>query len=83
VVRGLALPGVRETVEGARLWLVGADLQRRLRNYAGARVWADRALAACPPATDADSQQVRSRAMTMVALLASLQRLEEPGASAR
>ena len=80
VVRGLDLPGVSETIEGARLWLVGADLQRRLKNYKTARAWAGRALDACPQSPDTEAQQVRSRAMTMMALLASLQRLEDTGA---
>lgn len=75
VERGLASSGVQRSLAKARLYLVGADLQRRMRNYSRARNWADRALALAPPSVDPDAQQVRSRAMTMVALLASLARL--------
>jgi len=81
VERGLAMPGVTQMIEGARLSLVGADLQRRLRNYAQARAWAGRALAMCQQPSDAEAQQVRSRAMYMVALLSSLERLQDSGGS--
>ena len=81
VERGLAIPGVAQMVEGARLSLVGADLQRRLRKYGQARVWAGRALAMCQQSSDAEAQQVCSRAMYMVALLSSLERLQDSGGS--
>ncbi|MBN1247801.1 MAG: DUF2791 family P-loop domain-containing protein [Anaerolineae bacterium] len=79
VVRGLACPEAAGTVWAARLYLVGAGLQRRLHDYAQAGAWATEALSlAGPPSSgDPDMQQLRSRAMTMLALLASLARLEQ------
>ena len=76
VERGLALPDIGQTLEGARLYLIGADLYRRQRAYAQARVWATRAVALATGFRSQEGQQVRSRATYMVALLASLQRLK-------
>ncbi len=76
VERGLALPGVQETLAGARLQLMGADLYRRQTDYATARAWADRAVALAAQFEGQAAHQIRSRAMYMVALLASLQRLK-------
>ena len=76
VERGLALSGVGRMLEGARLYLIGADLYRRQREYEKARVWATRAVALAARFRTQEGQQVRSRATYMVALLASLQRLK-------
>jgi tetratricopeptide (TPR) repeat protein len=79
VERGLALPGVASMLEGARLYLIGADLYRRQRAYDQARAWANRAVALAARFQDQRARRVRSRAMYMVALLASLQRLKGRG----
>jgi predicted ATPase len=76
VERGLALSDVGRMLEGARLYLIGADLYRRQREYEKARVWATRAMALAARFRNQEGQQVRSRATYMVALLASLQRLK-------
>ncbi|MGC9394982.1 MAG: BREX system ATP-binding domain-containing protein [Anaerolineae bacterium] len=76
VERGLARPGVEQTLGGARLYLIGADLFRRRQDYEKARLWATRAIALATRFPDQEGQHVRSRATYMVALLASLQRLK-------
>lgn len=76
VERGLAMPDVDRALEGARLYLMGADLYRRQKNYDKARLWANRAIALAAHFRGQEALQVRSRAMYMVALLASLQRLK-------
>ncbi len=75
VERGLSLPEVESTLSGARLYLIGAGLYRRRQDYETARTWANRAVALAARFPDQEGQQVRARAMYMVALLASLQRL--------
>lgn len=84
VKRGLARPGI-DAAQGsgkctaAQLYLVGADLLRRLRDYGQARVWAGRALALSAPTEGQDLaglQHIRYRTMYMLALLASLERLQ-------
>jgi len=77
VERGLALFGVGRMLEGARLYLIGADLYRRQREYDKARLWATRAVALATRFRTQAGQQVRSRATYMVALLASLQRFKQ------
>ena len=72
----MALSGVGRMLEGARLYLIGADLYRRQREYEKARIWATRAVALAARFRTHEGQQVRSRATYMVALLASLQRLK-------
>ena len=79
VERGLRLAGIGEMLEGARLYLMGADLFRRQRGYDKARAWASRAIALSARFSGQDAQQVRSRAMYMIALLASLKRLTGQG----
>ncbi len=74
--RGLARPGAEQTLGGARLYLIGADLYRRRQDYEKARVWATHAITLATRFSDQEGQQVRSRATYMVALLASLQRLK-------
>lgn len=76
VQHGLKLPGIQEMLAGARLYLRGADLYRRQTDYETARAWADRAIALASNFESQEAQQVRSRTMYMVALLASLQRLK-------
>lgn len=75
VEQGLNLPEVETTLEGARLYLMGASLLRRQKSYARAREWAEKSAALANDLTGEGAQQVHSRAMYMVALLASLQRL--------
>jgi tetratricopeptide (TPR) repeat protein len=75
VERGLNLPGVERTLGGARLYLIGADLFRRKNEYQQARAWAQRSVALSARFPGQESQYVRSRAMYMLALLASLQRM--------
>jgi predicted ATPase len=77
VQHGLDLPDVMATLACARLYLVGADLHRRLRDYDQARSWANRAVAISSTSSEPDARQVRSRATYMVALLASLARRRE------
>lgn len=83
VERGLARPETSGTAWAARLLLVGADLHRRLRAYTRARRWVRQALALTGTAVseDPDLQQLRIRAMTMQALLASLARFDADPAS--
>jgi class 3 adenylate cyclase len=75
IERGLNLPEVGATLEGARLYLMGASLLRRKKSYARAREWAEKSAALANDLAGEGAQQVHSRAMYMVALLASLQRL--------
>ncbi len=75
VEQGLNLPEVEVTLEGARLYLMGASLLRRQKSYARAREWAEKSATLANDLTGEDAHQVHSRAMYMVALLASLQRL--------
>jgi tetratricopeptide (TPR) repeat protein len=75
VERGLNLPEVEATLEGSRLYLMGASLLRRKKSYARAREWAEKSAALANALASEGAQQVHSRAMYMVALLASLQRL--------
>ncbi|HNT76988.1 MAG TPA: AAA family ATPase [Anaerolineae bacterium] len=77
VERGLDLPGVEGTLECARLYLVGAGLYRRQKEYDQAREWANRSLEMTALYPDMErAHQIRSRAMYMIALLASLQRFK-------
>jgi class 3 adenylate cyclase len=75
VEHGLSLPGVERTLGGAKLYLIGADLFRRQNAYQQARAWAQRSVALSARFPGQDSQYIRSRAMYMLALLASLQRM--------
>jgi predicted ATPase len=75
VERGLSLPNVERTLGGARLYLIGADLFRRQNDYQQARAWAQRSVALSARFPGQESQHIRSRAMYMLALLASLKRL--------
>jgi len=77
VVRGLSLPGIDKTLEGLRLYLLGADLFRRSRDYQQAQAWAQRGVALSTHFATPEAQQLRSRAMYMLALLSSLQRLQK------
>jgi tetratricopeptide (TPR) repeat protein len=77
VERGLQLPDVEGTLECARLYLVGAGLHRRQKKYDLAREWANRSLEMTAHYPDVErAHQIRSRAMYMIALLASLQRFK-------
>ncbi len=77
VARGLALPDVADSIEAARLYLMGAGLYRRQKEYDTAREWANRSLALTArfPQRE-EAHHIRSRAMYMIALLSSLQRLK-------
>ena len=75
VEEGLALPDVQQALVGARLYLLGADLFRRKNDYLQAQQWAQRSSALCARFPGPEAQQLRSRAMYMLALLASLRRL--------
>ncbi len=75
VEQGLALPGVAASLVGAKLYLLGADLHRRCGNFERANGWVQQALTLTARLPDVEAQQVRARAMYMVALLASLRRL--------
>ncbi|MBN1872647.1 MAG: AAA family ATPase [Anaerolineae bacterium] len=79
VERGLDLPGVGQMLEGARLYLLGADLYRRRNNFTQANTWAQRSIALTARLPGPEAQQLRSRAMYMMALLASLRRLGNSG----
>ena len=77
VERGLHWPGVGGTLECARLYLVGAGLYRRQKDYDRAREWVNRSLTLTAQFPDAGrARHIRSRAMYMVALLSSLQRFK-------
>ncbi len=75
VVHGLTLSGVEKTIEGLRLYLMGADIFRRQGKYQEAQSWVQRSVALSTHFSGSEAQQLRSRAMYMLALLASLQRL--------
>ncbi|MBN2005968.1 MAG: AAA family ATPase [Anaerolineae bacterium] len=77
VARGLALPDVMDTLEAARLYLMGSGLYRRQKDYDTAREWANRSLTLTGLFSQREeAHHIRSRAMYMIALLSSLQRLK-------
>ncbi len=78
VEQGLRLPNIEHTLEGARLYLMGAGLFRRQKGYDMAKDWANRCIQLAARFQGREAQQIRSRGMYMVALLASLQRLTGP-----
>ncbi|MBN1876370.1 MAG: tetratricopeptide repeat protein [Anaerolineae bacterium] len=73
VQRGLALPGITETLEGARLYLMGAGLHHRQGNYTQEEKWAERCAMLATKIANDEALRIQARAFYLLAYLASLQ----------
>lgn len=72
VRRGLALPSIETTLEGAQLMLIGAGLYHRQGRSEEAETWAARSSEVAISLPDEEAQKVHARALYLRAVLASV-----------
>ena len=71
VNRGLALPGVEDTLEGARLYLMGAGLYHRLGQATSSESYANKSIKLSTFFSTNESHKIQARALYLLAFLAS------------
>lgn len=72
VEHGLALPGIEDQLEGARLYLMGAGLHYRCGQIEQSQTWGERSVALSERIKGTEANKIRARALYLLAFLASL-----------